>query len=137
MIRNQKHAFEKIKTDVCRCRMPASLLSNIGNLGIRWTNYFGAATIFFAKSFVRIFRTRQLNSILQQICFIGAKTMTIIVLVALFTGMVMGLQLYYTLVKFGSVGVLGSAIGLSIIRELGPVLTAIMITGARRLGHDG
>jgi phospholipid/cholesterol/gamma-HCH transport system permease protein len=49
-------------------------------------------------------------------------------LVGLFTGMVLGLQLYYTLVKFGSAGVLGSAIALSLIRELGPVLTAIMIT---------
>ena len=49
-------------------------------------------------------------------------------LVGFFTGMVMGLQLYYVLVKFGSVGVLGTAVALSLIRELGPVLTAIMIT---------
>jgi phospholipid/cholesterol/gamma-HCH transport system permease protein len=48
--------------------------------------------------------------------------------VALFTGMVLGLQLYYTLIKFGSEGVLGSVIALSLIRELGPVLTAIMVT---------
>jgi phospholipid/cholesterol/gamma-HCH transport system permease protein len=48
--------------------------------------------------------------------------------VGLFTGMVLGLQLYYTLIKFGAVGVVGAAISLSIIRELGPVLTAIMIT---------
>ena len=43
--------------------------------------------------------------------------------------MVLGLQGYYTLVKFGSEGLLGAAVALSIIRELGPVLTAIMITG--------
>ena len=49
-------------------------------------------------------------------------------LVGLFTGMVLGLQLYYTLAKFGSEGMLGSVISLSLIRELGPVLTAIMIT---------
>jgi phospholipid/cholesterol/gamma-HCH transport system permease protein len=48
--------------------------------------------------------------------------------VALFTGMVLGLQLFYTLVKFGSTGVLGSAVGLTLVRELGPVLTAIMVT---------
>jgi phospholipid/cholesterol/gamma-HCH transport system permease protein len=42
--------------------------------------------------------------------------------------MVLGLQLYYTLTKFGSEGVLGSVVALSLIRELGPVLTAIMIT---------
>ena len=43
--------------------------------------------------------------------------------------MVLGLQGYYTLVQFGSVGMLGSAVSLSLIRELGPVLTAIMLAG--------
>ncbi|UCF93528.1 MAG: ABC transporter permease, partial [Desulfobacterales bacterium] len=41
---------------------------------------------------------------------------------------VLGLQLYHTLIQFGSVGALGTAVALSLIRELGPVLTAIMIT---------
>ena len=43
--------------------------------------------------------------------------------------MVLGLQGYYTLSKFGSTGLLGSAVALSIIRELGPVLAALMVTG--------
>ena len=43
--------------------------------------------------------------------------------------MVLGLQGYYVLVKFGSVGFLGAAVSLTLIRELAPVLTAIMITG--------
>jgi phospholipid/cholesterol/gamma-HCH transport system permease protein len=59
---------------------------------------------------------------------IGARSSNIVILVALFTGMVLGLQLYYTLIKFGSEGVLGSVVALSLIRELGPVLTAIMVT---------
>jgi phospholipid/cholesterol/gamma-HCH transport system permease protein len=42
--------------------------------------------------------------------------------------MVLGLQLFYTLIKFGSEGVLGSAVSLSLVRELGPVLTAIVVT---------
>ena len=75
-----------------------------------------------------IFRPWQVKRIFQQVYFIGAKTMSIIVSVAVFTGMAIGLQLYYTLVKFGSERALGSAIGLSLVRELGPVLTAIMIT---------
>ena len=44
-------------------------------------------------------------------------------------GMVLGFQGYYSLVMFGSEGFLGSAVSLSLIRELGPVLTAIMVTG--------
>ena len=41
----------------------------------------------------------------------------------------MGLQMYYTLIKFGAGSALGTAVSLSIIRELGPVLTALMIVG--------
>jgi ABC transport permease subunit len=75
-----------------------------------------------------IFRIKQIPEILHQIYFIGARSATIVMLVGLFTGMVMGLQLYYVLIKFGSAGALGTAVSLSLIRELGPVLTAIMIT---------
>jgi len=101
---------------------------SIGAYGVRWVDNFGAATIFFLMSLAKIFQRHQLANIFQQIYFIGARTMGIIVLVAAFTGMVMGLQLHYTLSKFGSEAALGSAIGLSLVRELGPVLTAIMIT---------
>jgi phospholipid/cholesterol/gamma-HCH transport system permease protein len=65
----------------------------------------------------------------HQIYVIGHKTLAVILLIGLFCGMVLGLQGYYTLVKFGSQGLLGAAVALSLIRELGPVLTAIMITG--------
>ncbi len=67
--------------------------------------------------------------ILKQLHFIGAKSLFVICLTAAFTGMVLGLQGYYTLAKFGSEGMLGSAVALSLIRELGPVLTALMVTG--------
>ncbi len=100
----------------------------LGRKALFIINNLGAAFIFFLKSFFMIFQARQVPAILQQIYYIGAKSTNIVMLVGLFTGMVMGLQLYYTLTKFGSVGVLGSAVALSIIRELGPVLTAIMIT---------
>ncbi len=100
----------------------------LGRKALFIINNLGAAFIFFFRSFFMIFQVRQISAILQQIYYIGAKSTNIVMLVGLFTGMVMGLQLYYTLSKFGSVGVLGSAVALSIIRELGPVLTAIMIT---------
>lgn len=65
----------------------------------------------------------------KQVHFIGAKSFFVIFLTASFTGMVLGLQGYYTLSKFGSEGMLGSAVALSLIRELGPVLSALMVTG--------
>jgi phospholipid/cholesterol/gamma-HCH transport system permease protein len=95
---------------------------------IDMVNELGAVTIFLVESFRRIFRGRQISSITRQIFFIGFGSTHIIMLVALFTGMVLGLQLYTALVRVGSTGFLGSVMALSLIRELGPVLTAIMIT---------
>jgi phospholipid/cholesterol/gamma-HCH transport system permease protein len=69
------------------------------------------------------------RDILKQIHFIGVKSLSIIMLTAAFTGMVLSLQGYYSLRKFGSEGLLGAAVALSLIRELGPVLTALMVIG--------
>src|SRR3989442_15527849 len=67
--------------------------------------------------------------VLKQIHFIGVKSLFVIVLTGSFTGMVLGLQGYYSLRKFGAEGLLGSAVALSLIRELGPVLSALLVTG--------
>jgi phospholipid/cholesterol/gamma-HCH transport system permease protein len=88
----------------------------------------GAAAIFFSIGVANIFRRKQLREIIQQVYYVGAKSSSIVMLIGLFTGMVIGLQLYSSLTKVGSEGFLGSIIALSLIRELGPVLTAIMIT---------
>lgn len=88
----------------------------------------GALVIFLAKSSLLIFRPKQLPVIFQQVYFIGARSANIVALVGLFTGMVLGLQVYYALVQFGAEGALGTTVALSLVRELGPVLTAIMIT---------
>jgi phospholipid/cholesterol/gamma-HCH transport system permease protein len=100
----------------------------LGRKTISVINNLGAIVIFFALAFVKIFRSKQIREIVQQVFHIGARSSNIVMLVGLFTGMVLGLQLYYTLTKFGSEGVLGSVVALTLIRELGPVLTAIMIT---------
>ena len=100
----------------------------IGTKTVTTINNLGASVIFFIFAFVKIFRPKQIREIVQQIFYIGAKSSNIVMLIGLFTGMVLGLQLFYTLKKFGSDGFLGSVIALSLIRELGPVLTAIMIT---------
>jgi len=71
----------------------------------------------------------KLAPIVRQIHFIGARSSFVILFTGAFTGMVLGLQGYYTLRKFGSEGLLGSAVAVSLIRELGPVLTALMVIG--------
>ena len=105
-----------------------SFFDFFGGKALRLNNDMGAMAIFFFRSFFMIFRIKAIPEIIAQIYFIGAKSAQIVMLVGFFTGMVLGLQLYFVLVKFGSVGVLGTAIALTLIREMGPVLAAIMIT---------
>jgi phospholipid/cholesterol/gamma-HCH transport system permease protein len=99
----------------------------LGRAAINWTNNLGASAVFLILALLNIFRPKQLSKIFQQIYYIGARSMMIIMLVGLFTGMVLGLQSYYALVKVGAQGALGTLVALTLIRELGPVLTAIMI----------
>jgi phospholipid/cholesterol/gamma-HCH transport system permease protein len=104
-----------------------TVLRFIGRGGLRLVRNLGAIAIFFSLAFLGIFRRKQLREIVNQVFYIGARSSLIVLLVGLFTGMVLGLQLFYTLVQLGSVGYLGSVISISLVRELGPVLAAIMI----------
>ncbi len=65
--------------------------------------------------------------IIRQMRTIGAESFFLIVLVSAFTGMVLGLQGYKELRQFGSEGALGTLVALTLVRELGPVLAALMI----------
>jgi phospholipid/cholesterol/gamma-HCH transport system permease protein len=65
--------------------------------------------------------------LIRQIRTIGAESFFLIVLVSAFTGMVLGLQGYNELRQFGSEGALGTLVALTLVRELGPVLAALMI----------
>ena len=99
----------------------------IGRAAIRWVDNLGAAAIFLFLAFLKALHSKQLIKIVQQVYYIGARSTMIIVLVSFFTGMVLGLQSYHALVKFGAQGALGTLVALTLVRELGPVLTAIMI----------
>ena len=100
----------------------------IGEAVIGWVNGLGMATVFLFMALLKTFRSRQLSKVVSQIYYIGARSTAIIMLVSFFTGMVLGLQSYHALVQFGAQGAVGSLVSLSLIMELGPVLTAIMIT---------
>jgi phospholipid/cholesterol/gamma-HCH transport system permease protein len=104
------------------------LFNTVGKTTIGIVDNLGATMIFFCKAFLMIFQPKQIREIIHQIFYIGAKSSGIVLMVGAFTGMVLGLQMYHALAEYGSEGALGSSVGLSLIRELGPVLTAIMIT---------
>ncbi len=105
-------------------------VARIGEKSIFVVRELGRLAIFLLRGAYNIFYFPfQFQKFIEQLYFIGMKSMLVIVLTASFTGMVLGFQGYYTLVQFGSEGVLGTMVALTLIRELGPVLTAIMITG--------
>jgi len=100
----------------------------LGAMTVNMVLELGRIFLFFIKGFSLIFSLPlQISKIKQQIYFIGLKSMFVICLTGAFTGMVLGIQGYYTLVKYGSGGALGSAVALSLVREMGPVMTAIMV----------
>lgn len=65
----------------------------------------------------------------EEVFTLGVLSLVIICVSGLAVGMVLGLQGYNTLVRFGAEGSLGAVVGLSLIRELGPVLSALLVTG--------
>jgi len=91
---------------------------------------FGRSGIFLFTALARAtLPPYRIYPVIKQIYFIGARSLLVIVVAGVFVGMVVALQFHDTLVRFGSVSLLGSAVGLSLIRELGPVLTALMVIG--------
>lgn len=75
------------------------------------------------------FGTTQLIETLRQVYFVGARSLVIIMIAGFFVGLVLTLQLYDTLVRFGATEALGTALALALFRELGPVLTVILFAG--------
>jgi len=96
-----------------------SLLSYLGRLGLFLLQAVGLIVVPPLK----------VQRVLRQVQFIGTRSLLVIALTGLFTGMVLGLQGYYTLTRFGSEAYLGPAVAISLITELRPVLTALMVTG--------
>lgn len=109
------------------------MINLIGSLGYSvrmWLNNVG----FAARMFVRMLGLsfgllRRPRLITDQIHFIGNYSLVIIAVSGLFVGFVLGLQGYYTLNKYGSEQALGLLVALSLTRELGPVVTALLFAG--------
>jgi phospholipid/cholesterol/gamma-HCH transport system permease protein len=72
---------------------------------------------------------RRPNLIASQVHFLGNHSLAIILVSGLFVGLVLGLQGYYTLRRYGSEEALGLLVALSLVRELGPVVTALLFAG--------
>jgi len=95
-----------------------AFLNSLGKSAIDLVN-ISARNDLFQQIVHHDLRSKQLPEIIQQVYYIGARSSNIVMLVGLFTGMVLGLQLYYVLAKLGSEGLLGSVIALALIRNWG------------------
>jgi phospholipid/cholesterol/gamma-HCH transport system permease protein len=100
----------------------ASVRSGLGGLG-------AAARTFADLIMASGTALRRPRLVTDQVHFIGNYSLIIIAVSGLFVGFVLGLQGYYTLNKYGSEQALGLLVALSLIRELGPVVTALLFAG--------
>lgn len=106
------------------------LLAAIG----RWTresiaNIGFATRVLFEVLYASGGLLRRFRPVTTQIHFIGNYSLLLIAVSGLFVGFVLGLQGYYTLNKYGSEQALGLLVALSLTRELGPVVTALLFAG--------
>ena len=113
--------------------MTFTLLDAIRKLGASaffFLRRLGILGLFLAKAVLYCFiPPLKFRLILKRIHFIGLQSMLLIILTGAFTGMVLGLQGYYTLSRFGSGAYLGSMVALSLVKEMGPVISGLMVTG--------
>ncbi len=106
------------------------MLARLGKATREWLAQIGyAVRSFFTILAVSGGLWRRPRLIIEQIHFIGNYSLVIIGVSGLFVGLVLGLQGYYTLNKYGAEQALGLLVALSLTRELGPVVTALLFAG--------
>ena len=103
--------------------MIVNLLAQLGSWVLSLLSSVGRFGIFSGRVLARL-GGAGLSPIISQIHFIGNYSLLIISVSGLFVGFVLGLQGYYVLVTYGSEEALGTLVALSLVRELGPVVTA-------------
>src|SRR5688572_6059104 len=100
---------------------------SIGHHAVDIVWRLGYASRFFARTIASSGTTfRRLRLLSRELYYTGVLSLIIILVSGLFVGMVLGLQGYYTLQTYGSESALGVLVALSLVRELGPVVAALL-----------
>jgi len=107
-----------------------AFLEALGARTLKWLGSLGHAAYFFAD-LLRFspLALRRFDLVVTQVHAIGNRSLLIIVASGLAVGFVLALQMYYALVKYGAAESLGLVVNLSLVRELGPVVTALLFAG--------
>jgi len=102
----------------------------VGAATREWLTDVGDATRLFGRLLAVAGPTlRRFGLVTEQVFFVGNKSLSLIAVSGLFVGFVLALQGYYTLQRYGSAEAVGLLVALSLVRELGPVVTALLFAG--------
>jgi phospholipid/cholesterol/gamma-HCH transport system permease protein len=105
-------------------------VQRVGQQSLSFVLHLGRIAAFLVDVVGALVRPRyRIRRIVNEVYDVGVLSLAIICLSGLTVGAVLGLQGYYNLSRFGASGSLGAVVGLSLVRELGPVLTALLVTG--------
>src|SRR3990172_11628747 len=105
-------------------------VQDLGWTALRFVDHLGKIAIFATQvGRAMLPPPVRFRAFINEIFNLGVLSLVIVCVSGLAVGMVLGLQGYNTLVRFGAANSLGAVVGLSLIRELGPVLTALLVTG--------
>jgi phospholipid/cholesterol/gamma-HCH transport system permease protein len=105
-------------------------LAALGRVGLSFTARLGRASLLLLamlRGLPELFRRPRLLT--EQLFSVGTLTVLIIAVSGIFVGMVLGLQGYHILSRFGAEATLGVMVAASLVRELGPVVTALLFAG--------
>ena len=107
-----------------------SFIDAVGAYTLNVCTFLGKFTLFLTRAIRTIFTTRpQIGKFFYQANRLGVESIVIVVLTGSFSGMVFALQSYIGFQRVGGEQFIGAVVALGLIRELGPVLTGLMVTG--------
>ncbi|QIQ22498.1 lipid asymmetry maintenance ABC transporter permease subunit MlaE [Zophobihabitans entericus] len=110
--------------------MMLNFLAKLGQSGINFCAMLGrSGMMLFGALIGRPEFRKQFPLLIKQFYFVGVQSLTIIIVSGLFIGMVLGLQGYFILTTFSAEASLGMLVALSLLRELGPVVTGLLFAG--------
>lgn len=105
-------------------------IETLGRGLIRFIEEFGLVMFLFLATFVWALRPPiRLRAIFKQMEFVGVNSLLVVILTGTFTGGVLAFQAYHGFRLFSAESLVGSTVALAMTRELGPVLTSLMVTG--------
>lgn len=107
-----------------------NFIETLGKYIITFTEELGKILLLFFSTLRQVFTPPfEIRNILRQMVEVGIRSLPVVLITAVFTGMVLALQSYTGFKRFGAQAMVGSVVALSMTRELGPVLTGLIVAG--------